>query len=86
MDKTKISGRQKESSKAMLRLKKNARVKEYSPTVQLANEDFIARAVWDCLKDNDPEGVIEILEAHFEAVNKLQFSCTIVNQRDKNIS
>ena len=48
------------------------RVKEYSPTVRLAGENFVILAVWDYLKDNDPEGVIGILEAHMEAINKLQ--------------
>ena len=76
MGKAKTSTKQKKSSIAVptLRLKKDAPVEEYSPTVKLADENFIARAVWDCLKNNDPEGVIEIIEAHLEAINKLQFS------------
>ena len=76
MGKPKTSTKQKKSSPATptLRLKKNVQVEEYSPTVHLADENFIALAIWDCLKDNDPEGVIEIIEAHLEAVNKLQFS------------
>lgn len=42
----------------MLKLKKRAQVKEYSPTVKLADEDFIARAIWDCLKDNAPKALL----------------------------
>lgn len=57
-----------------LSLKPGTRVRRHSPTKALANEKFISKAVWDCLKNNDPEGVIEVLEAHFEAVNKLKFS------------
>lgn len=76
MGKARTSEKQKKSSSDIpkLRLKKSARVKEYSPALKLADEDFIAKAVWDCLKDNDPEGVIEVIEAHLEAVNLLQFS------------
>lgn len=74
MGKVKISIKRRKSSNGTLRLKKNTDVEEYSPTVTLADEDFIARAIWDCLKDNDPDGVIEIIESHLEALNKLQFS------------
>lgn len=52
----------------MTRLKKRA--KEYNPTKDLLNEQLIANAVWECLKDNDPNGVMEVLEAHLAAKNK----------------
>jgi len=42
----------------------------YSPTEELLDENFIAQAVWECLKNNDPEGVIEVIEAHLRVVNK----------------
>jgi DNA-binding phage protein len=53
-----------------MKLKKNAQVIEYSPTQELLDETFIAKAVWECLKNNDPEGVIEIIETHLEIINK----------------
>jgi DNA-binding phage protein len=53
-----------------MKLKKNAQVIEYSPTEELLDETFIAKAVWECLKNNDPEGVVEIIETHLEIVNK----------------
>ena len=56
--------------KAEIKLKKNAHDIEYSPTQELLDEDFIAKAVWECLKDNDYEGVVEVIEAHLRAVNK----------------
>jgi len=55
-----------------LKLKKNARVTEYSPTKELLDETFIAKAVWECLRNNDPEGVIEIIQTHLEIVNKVK--------------
>lgn len=42
---------------------------EHDPTKRLLDEDLIARAIWSCLKNNDPEGVIEIIEAHNYAKN-----------------
>lgn len=52
----------------MIKLKKRPRV--YNPTKDLLNEQFIAQALWECLKDNDPDGVIELSEAHLSAKNK----------------
>jgi DNA-binding phage protein len=43
-----------------------------SPTQELLNGDFIAKAVWECLKNNDPEGVMEVIEIHLEIVNKVK--------------
>lgn len=42
------------------------------PIQELLDEDFIARAVWECLKNNDAEGVMEVIEAHLEVVNKVR--------------
>ncbi len=58
--------------KNKLRLKKNAPVKEVSATERLLDERFIAQAIWECLKNNDPKGVIEIIEIHLEVVNKVK--------------
>lgn len=44
---------------------------EYSPTQELLDETFIAKAVWECLKNNDTAGILEIIEAHLETVNKV---------------
>lgn len=44
---------------------------EYSPTKELLDETFIAKAIWECLKNNDAEGILEIIEAHLEVVNKV---------------
>ncbi len=55
----------------MLKLKENvAGLKEYNPTERLLDEDHIARAIWFCLKNNDPEGVVEIIDAHNYAKNR----------------
>ncbi len=53
-----------------MKLKTREGLRPYSPTKQLLDEDFIAKAVWECFKNNDPEGVIEVIQAHMRAVNK----------------
>lgn len=61
--------RQKKMNKQP-KLKKNAGLIPYSPTEELLDENFIAQAVWECLKNNDPEGVVEVIQAHLRVVNK----------------
>lgn len=58
----------------MLTLKKDTDVDRYSPTEKLLDEEFIRKVIWDCLKKNDPEGVMEALEAHLETLNKVQLA------------
>lgn len=53
-----------------LKLKKDAELIAYSPTKELLDEEFIALAIWECLKSNDPEGVVEVIQSHLDAVNK----------------
>lgn len=76
MAKTKTSAERKKSSAPtpVLKLRADAPVKQFHATKKLADEDFIAKAMWDCLKNNDPEGVMEILEAHLEAVSRLKLA------------
>lgn len=59
-------------TKSNLTLKKDAKVREYSATDRLLDETFIAKAIWECLKNNDPQGVMEIIETHLEVVNKVR--------------
>lgn len=39
----------------------------WSPTEQLLNEDFLARALFECLKEEDLDSFKEILRSHLEA-------------------
>lgn len=53
-----------------MKIKKNASVTAYSPTQELLDENLIRNAIWECLKNNDAKGVMKILDAYLEAVNK----------------
>jgi len=76
MAKAKISQRQKKSLKGTSKMKFKTRegLRRHSPTERLLDEDFIAKAVWECLKNNDHEGVMEVIQAHMRAVNKTKMS------------
>jgi DNA-binding phage protein len=53
-----------------MKLKEGARVRESNPTEEILNEDLISRAIWECFKEGDSEGVIEIFEIYLHAANK----------------
>ncbi len=57
-----------------MKFKKNHGLIEYSPTQELLNEELIAKAIWECLKNNEPEGVVEIIAAHLRAKNKTELA------------
>lgn len=67
-----LGSTRKVKPKTEIKLKKNAKLIDYSPTKELLDETFIAKAVWECLKNNDPAGVMEVIEAHLEVVNKVR--------------
>ena len=64
-----------------LKLKTDSDLIEYSPTQELLDEEFIALAIWECLKNNDPEGVVEVIQAHLSAVNKVRAAKEILLPR-----
>lgn len=75
MDRTRTSREQKEFSpkKQHLVIKKNAEIREHNPLAYILDENNIARGILECLKNNDPEGVMEIIEIYLGALNKAQF-------------
>jgi hypothetical protein len=42
-------------------------VDAYDPTRALLDEERMGRAIWECLKEGDSEGVIEVIQIHLEA-------------------
>lgn len=76
MAKTKTLQKQKKSSGNIprLRLKKGKQLKKHDPFKTLLNEKLIAQAFWECLKENDPEGALEIIFAHLNALSKVDLA------------
>lgn len=60
--------------KRILKLKPNADIRESNPREELLDEELIGRAVWECLKEGDSEGVIEVIRIYLEAVNKTEIA------------
>lgn len=44
-------------------------MKEHDPTEYLTNPDNIGRGIMECLSNNDPEGVMEIIEMYLDSLN-----------------
>lgn len=80
MDKIKTSPKRRPSISKSLRtkrrkttIKKDVKVTELDPIANLLNPDLIGSAIMQCLIENDPEGVMEIIEDHLYALNKSKF-------------
>lgn len=76
MAKAKTLHKPKEYSKniQIVKLKKGAPVISFSPRKELLDKDFIGRAIVECLNNNDPEGVIEVIGTYLEVLNKVKSS------------
>lgn len=53
-----------------LKIRANAGVVEHDPLKELLNEKFIDAAIIECLKNNDPEGAMEMLRIYMNALNR----------------
>lgn len=82
MDKAKTSVRRRTSmtntrhKNPHRKIKPGMGVEVYDPTQALLDEERIGRAIWECLKNGDPEGVIEVVQIHLNALNKTQCAKT----------
>lgn len=80
MDKTRTSMKRRSSmkntqfKKATRKIKAGMGIDTYDPTEALLDEERIGRAIWECLKEGDSEGVIEVIQIHLEACNKTQLA------------
>lgn len=46
------------------RLKKNAEIIEYSPTQEFLNEEFLGRAIAECLREDDYKMIYDIVRTY----------------------
>jgi DNA-binding phage protein len=49
-------------------------IKEHNPSDYLTNPENLGKAIVECLENNDPEGVMEVIAIHLEAINKTKLS------------
>jgi DNA-binding phage protein len=74
MDKLKTSTKQEKSLPKTLKLKASSKVRIHYPEKTLLDEKLVGEAILECLKENDTEALMEILEGYLSALNKSQFS------------
>lgn len=55
--------------------------KEHDPSEYLTNPDNLGRAIVECLENNDPEAVMEVIAIHLEAVNKSKISSSKLHRQ-----
>lgn len=53
-----------------MKLKEDAHVRKSNPTEEILDEDLISRAIWECLKEGDDKGFLEIIQIYLHAANK----------------
>lgn len=73
MDKAKTSKKHEASlpkQRLDLSLDDFGKVKRVHPNKELADTDQTAKAVFECLVNNDPQGAMEMIEMYLDAVNK----------------
>jgi DNA-binding phage protein len=51
-----------------------AKLSKFSSSDYLLDESFVGKAMLECLLDNDAEGVIDLLNAHYRARSRLTAS------------
>jgi DNA-binding phage protein len=51
-------------------LRKVSGLHKSNPIKELTNKQQVSLAIFECLLNNDPEGVMEMIEVYLEAVNK----------------
>ena len=79
MVKTKLSHKRKTSSQSTksLRIEDFKGLEPYNPLDNLLNPDFVGKAIFECLSNNDPEGVVEIIASYLELLNKTQMAKSV---------
>lgn len=46
----------------------------WSPTKEILNVDNLAKAIVECLLNDDPDGVMEVIKIYLETVNRVQIA------------
>lgn len=55
-----------------MKIKKNVKTNKFEPEKYLSKE-FIGTAIMECLLNNDPEGIVDLLEIYMDEQNKVVF-------------
>ena len=67
--KQRISSLNMSKTQNQIKLKKGVKLKKFDPNKYLS-ADFIGSAIMECLLNNDPEGIVELLNIFLAEYNK----------------
>lgn len=59
-----------------MKLRTDTGIRKSNPRQELLDEELIGRAIWECLKNGDSDGVIEVIKIYIEASNKTEIAKT----------
>ena len=71
MGKQEILRKRKKSTKSVGRLSDCCK---WDPTAELLDKRNLAEALVECLLNNDPEGMVEMIEIYLQAVERTKFA------------
>lgn len=58
----------------MAKIKKYPGLTLYNPLAKLTDENFISKAIQECITNNDPNGVLEVIRIYRNALKKSHIS------------
>lgn len=61
-------------AKSKVKVRKDAEILDHDPDKNLLDEDFIARAFWAYLRDEDSEGAMGVIIKYIEMKDKVKLS------------
>lgn len=74
MDKIKTSAMQEKSSPKKRKLKNKEGIRIHHPEKTLMDEKLVSEGILQCLKENDTEALMEIIEGYLSVLNRSKFS------------
>jgi DNA-binding phage protein len=63
----------KKRTKFIAVMRDDVGITPFNPFEKMSDIKLIGSAIMECFIDNDPEGVMEVIETHLEAINKSKF-------------
>lgn len=74
MAKAKTSTKPIKYLKEIGKLNPKAKIEQWDENKRLLNKDFLGKAILECLLNNDPEGVMEVVSIYLDTLNKVKLS------------
>jgi DNA-binding phage protein len=71
--KPRVSRKKRRDESFDITLRDNVGITAFSPTEKLKDINLIGSAIMECLIENDPQGAMEAIKTHLEAMNKTAF-------------